>query len=675
MTAAGRDQSGDGAAVAVIGAALPPHAPPLSAADTTLLTAAYTLAADAHHGQFRSSGEPYVIHPHAVAVLAAGLGLDVATIAAGLCHDVAEDTDVTVPAISAALGADVAFLVDGVTKLDAVVGAAKAERVAGSLNKLLLAATADPRVLALKLCDRSHNMSTLHHLSPARQHKIATETLAVYAPIAHRLGLGTMKAELEDAAFAILEPSVYAAVSAQMGASSVGTAQRLADAVALTRGALEAAGIVATVTWRAKSVYSTYRKTTQMGVRVADLADLLGIRVVVDSVPDCYAALGVMHAAFTPVVSRFRDYIALPKFGHYRALHTTVMVGGPLEVQIRTWEMHAEAEFGSAAHWRYKAAPRGVPSGPVAARPVPVPVPVPDLPWLHDLVASGARAGGPEEFMDALRGDLQVGEIVAFTPLGDPVALPGGATVLDFAYHVHSEVGHHAVAAHVNGVLSPLGASLHAGDRVEVVTGKTAMPRAEWLAVVTTSRAKHHIRAGLALEVRTERIAVGRAVLTRACTAAGVDPGWDLHLTQQQVSGALGGRHVSDVLAGLAEVPDTAGAVVTSLVASLGLTPAPPGGAAPLEPSPQAPPVPAGRASGRTQSFTLEATARQFAMAEILTTLASVGATVTSASVEPSSPVTFTMRLAVGVADAAHGAAALAQLRGLDDVLKVSTGG
>jgi len=479
MTGSVRDQSGDSAAVARIGAALPPHAPPLSEADAQLLTVAYTLAADAHHGQFRSSGEPYVIHPHAVAVLAAGLGLDVATIAAALCHDVAEDTDVTLATIRSALGADVAFLVDGVTKLDAVVGAAKAERVAGSLNKLLLAATADPRVLALKLCDRSHNMSTLHHLSPARQHKIATETLAVYAPIAHRLGLGTMKAELEDQAFAILEPSVYAAVAAQMGTSSVATAQRLADAVARTRAALEAAGIAATVTWRTKSVYSTYRKTTQLGVRVADLADLLGIRVVVDTEADCYAALGAMHGAFTPVVARFRDYIALPKFGHYRALHTTVMVDGPLEVQIRTWEMHAEAEFGAAAHWRYKAAARGEPSGSAAA------LPVPDLPWLHDLVAAGAVTGGHEEFMDALRGDLQVGEIIAFTPRGDPVALPAGATVLDFAYHVHSEVGHHAVAAHVNGALSPLGATLGAGDRVEVITGKTAMPRAEWLAVVS----------------------------------------------------------------------------------------------------------------------------------------------------------------------------------------------
>lgn len=480
-------------------AAMAAHHPELSAQSAAVrrIVDAYGLAERAHRDQRRASGEPYIVHPLAVALHAAELGMDPDTVAAALCHDVVEDTDTTLDQLASVIGPAAAALVDGVTKLDAVADASKAALVAGSLRKLLLAATSDVRVLVIKLCDRRHNIATLSALRPAKQQSIAAETLEVYVPLAHRLGMAEMKAFLEEHAFAVLHPQEAAQIRSLIDETAPVLHAHLAAATARTETALERAAIAAHVTGREKTAYSVFRKMRVREVPFEQIADLIGLRVVVGSVAECYAALGVLHATFTPVPGRFRDYVALPKWGQYRSLHTTVVdaAGVTVEVQVRTWEMHAQAEFGVAAHWRYKT--NAV--NPDAEGGAPT---VAELPWLTGLLTAGAAEADPEQFLAELRRDLQVGEIVTFTPAGDVTPLPAGASVLDFAYHVHTQVGHTAVAARVNGKSRPLSWVLSVGDRVEVTTDPAGRPKPEWATLVRTSRASHAIRSALAADGR-----------------------------------------------------------------------------------------------------------------------------------------------------------------------------
>lgn len=519
-------------------AALLAHHPDVRPDELERVMTAFDIADVAHAPQRRATGEPYMVHPLAVAAEVADLGMDADTVAAALCHDVVEDTPVTVEALADAIGPVAARLVDGVTKLDEVADASKSARVAGSLRKLLVAATTDVRVLVIKLADRLHNMRTVGALPPQKQVRVATETLEVYAPLAHRLGMSETKAALEDAAFLVLEPDKAHEIAALIAQAAPSSMARLDRAIAEANAALATAGLNAHVTGRQKTVYSAYRKMQVRQVPFADIADLIGLRVIVDTPAECYAALGVLHAVFTPVPARFRDYIALPKWGQYRSLHTTVIDrdGVTFEAQVRTWQMHAQAEFGVAAHWKYKANAVGAP-GPGH------PPMVGDLPWLADLLAAGAAEADPDEFLNALRRDLGAGEIVTLTPRGDVVPLPAGATALDFAYRVHTEVGHSAVAVRVNGRLRTVGVTLVAGDRVEVITdtgqGGLPGPRTEWLDLVTTARAAHAIRARLALRHREDALEHGWAEIARA-VERDVPEGSELNEALAVVAGTFG---------------------------------------------------------------------------------------------------------------------------------------
>lgn len=525
------------------------HHPGIDQSDLERVVSAFDIADIAHATQKRSSGDPYMIHPLSVAAKVADLGMDADTVAAALCHDVAEDTPITVDALAAVIGEPAARLVDGVTKLDAVADASKSARVAGSLRKLLVAATDDVRVLVVKLADRLHNMETIDALPPAKQERIAAETLEVYAPLAHRLSMSEVKARLEDLSFRVLEPGKFNEISELMDARAPESDRRLRHAVDVISQALTAAGVTASVVGRQKHVYSVYRKMVARQVQFDEIADLIGLRVVVNTPADCYASLGVLHSCFTPMPTRFRDYIALPKLGHYRSLHTTLIDadGVVFEVQLRTWEMHAQAEFGVAAHWKYKANTVG---GVSTSQPVTA---VTDLPWLSGLLTAGAAEIDPEQFLEEIRRDLGVGEVVALTPRGDVISLPAASTVLDFAYHVHTEIGDRAVAARINGRLSGLSSELHPGDRVEIVTSDSAVPHSEWLTIARTARARHAIRVTLNARRREDAVAAGREAVNSAILELGLPNTWEQAADPAELAGQFGQPDLTGLLLAVAE--------------------------------------------------------------------------------------------------------------------------
>ncbi|MFW2384004.1 MAG: RelA/SpoT family protein [Acidimicrobiales bacterium] len=473
-------------------------------ANQELIVKAFEMATVAHEPQRRKSGEPYITHPIAVAKIVASLGVDVETVAAALLHDAVEDTGMTLGDIETQLNADVAALVDGVTKLDRVRFDSKEAQQAATFRKMLVAMSKDIRVLIIKLCDRLHNLRTIAAMPAWKQERTARETLEVYAPLAHRLGMQEVKTQLEDLAFAALHPKRYAEIEDMVAVRAPERDFLLTQLIAEVEIKLSELNIHGRVRGREKHLYSIYEKMMLQDKAFAEIHDLIGIRVVVDSIRDCYAALGSIHATWKPVQGRFKDYIAMPKFNLYQSLHTTVIgpLGKPIEVQIRTYEMHDRAERGVAAHFVYKDRAGGVN----------------DTPWLERIIDWDTDTSDPSAFMKNLKVDLDSDEIYIFTPAGDVVTLHAGATAIDFAYAIHTDVGHKTVGAKVNGRLLPLSEVLESGQTVEVLTSKAegAGPSRDWLQFATSPRAISKIKQWFSKERRSDAIAAGTEAVTKA---------------------------------------------------------------------------------------------------------------------------------------------------------------
>ncbi|MCG7257899.1 bifunctional (p)ppGpp synthetase/guanosine-3',5'-bis(diphosphate) 3'-pyrophosphohydrolase [Corynebacterium sp. ACRQK] len=484
-------------------------------ADLALLNRAYTTAEKLHEGVKRKSGEPYITHPLAVATIAAEIGMDTTTVVAALLHDTVEDTDYSLEELSRDFGSEVARLVDGVTKLDKVVLGSAAE--AETIRKMIVAMAEDPRVLVIKVSDRLHNMRTMRFLPPEKQAKKARETLEVIAPLAHRLGMATVKWELEDLAFAILYPKKYDEIVRLVADRAPKRDQYLAKVKQEIELAMSRSSLHATVEGRPKHYWSIYQKMIVRGRDFNEIFDLVGVRILVDSVQDCYAAVGAIHTLYQPMPGRFKDYISSPRFGVYQSLHTTVIGRDtkPLEVQIRTHEMHHNAEYGIAAHWRYKET-RGNNNSESAE--------VDQMAWMRQLLDWQKEAADPNEFLDSLRYDLSTNQIFVFTPKGDAITLPNGSTPIDFAYAVHTEIGHRCIGAKVNGKLVALESKLNTGDKVEVFTSKdqNSGPSKDWMNIVVSPRAKAKIRQWFAKERREEAAEKGRDLLAAEAQRGGL---------------------------------------------------------------------------------------------------------------------------------------------------------
>ena len=484
-------------------------------ADLAVLQRAYDTAERLHDGVYRKSGEPYITHPLAVATIAAEIGMDTTTLVAALLHDTVEDTDYTLEDLERDFGPEVARLVDGVTKLDKVALGSAAE--AETVRKMIIAMSQDPRVLVIKVADRLHNMRTMRFLPPEKQAKKARETLEVIAPLAHRLGMASVKWELEDLSFAILYPKKYDEIVRLVADRAPQRDRYIQEVSEMIQKDLKESHIAAEVQGRPKHYWSIYQKMIVRGHEFDEIFDLVGLRVLVDTTKDCYAAMGAVHSLFKPMPGRFKDYISAPRFGVYQSLHTTVIGpgGAPLEVQIRTHEMHYNAEYGIAAHWRYKET-KGSHKGDSAE--------VDQMAWMRQLLDWQREAADPNEFLDSLRYDLSVTEIFAFTPKGDVITLPADSTPVDFAYAVHTEVGHRCIGAKVNGKLVALESPLKTGDRVEIFTSKDAHsgPSKDWEKFVKTPRARAKIRQWFAKERREEALDAGRDALAAEVQRGGL---------------------------------------------------------------------------------------------------------------------------------------------------------
>ncbi|WP_457098654.1 RelA/SpoT family protein [Microbacterium sp. P5_E9] len=478
--------------------------------DLTIVERAYAVAERAHSGQVRQSGEPYITHPLAVAQILADLGLGPRAIAAALLHDTVEDTDYSLETLTAEFGDEVAMLVDGVTKLDKVKYGESAQ--AETVRKMIVAMSRDIRVLLIKLADRLHNARTWGFVPPEKAQKKATETLEIYAPLAHRLGIQTVKSELEDLSFAVLHPKLYAEIESLVRQRTPQREQYVQNVIDSVDADLRELRIRGRVMGRPKQLYSVYQKMVVRGREFDDIYDLIGIRVLVGSVRDCYAVLGSIHARWTPLPGRFKDYIATPKFNLYQSLHTTVIGPGgrTVEIQIRTNEMHQQAEYGVAAHWKYKEQMAGGKADPKSVDA--------DMAWLAHISDWQAETADPGEFLDSLRFEIGAKEVYVFTPKGRVIGLPAGATPVDFAYAVHTEIGHRTMGSKVNGRLVPLESELKSGDVVEVFTSKNpdAGPSQDWLGFVRSTRARSKIRGWFTKERREEAIEQGKEAIARA---------------------------------------------------------------------------------------------------------------------------------------------------------------
>ena len=471
--------------------------------DTQRLFAAFTYADAEHHGQLRKSGEPYIIHPLAVADIVADLGLDVDSVIAALLHDCIEDTNATHDEIAKKFGAPVAALVEGVTKLTRVQYVSKEEEQMENLRKMLMAMAQDIRVILIKICDRLHNMRTMEYQSPKKQREKSLETMEIYAPLAHRLGMQKLKWELEDLSLRYLDPVGYKEIEEEMAKRSAAHEEFLASIQLRIQQWLEQEGIRCKVYGRVKHTYSIYRKMFAQNKTLDEIFDLYAFRVIVDDIPECYNVLGCIHDMFKPVLGRFKDYIGTPKPNMYQSLHTTVIgrEGIPFEVQIRTWQMHQTAEYGIAAHWKYK---QGMANKKLGSEQ--------DFEWVRKLLESQQDTDA-EEFVRTLKVDMFADEVFVFTPNGDVKSLPAGATPIDFAYNIHSAVGNGMVGAKVNGRMVPYDTPLKNGDIVEVITSKNAKgPSRDWLKIAKSNEARNKIRQGFKRERREENIATGRAL-------------------------------------------------------------------------------------------------------------------------------------------------------------------
>ncbi len=481
-----------------------------------VLRTAYAFAARAHEGQRRASGEPYVTHPVETAYIVAGLYLDIAAVTAALLHDVPEDTPVPLSAVIQSFGPEVGKLVDGVTKLSRITWGSLEEEQAENLRKMFLAMVDDIRVVLIKLADRLHNMRTLGALPGEQQRKIAQETMEIYAPLASRLGIWQFKWELEDLAFRCLDPDRYQELASLLEATRQNREHHIAQAMAALQQALEEQGIEAQISGRSKHVYSIHRKMQRRSREFEQIYDVLAVRVIVETVRDCYAALGVVHSLWRPIPGEFDDYIAMPKENMYQSLHTAVIFGDglPLEVQIRTQEMHRVSEFGVAAHWRYKEGGR---------RDV---VFENKLAWLRQLMEWRSDIADAQEFVESLKVDIFQDQVYVFTPKGDIIDLPAGATPVDFAYRIHTDIGHHCRGARVNGRLVSLDYQLRNGDRVEIITAKTGGPSRDWLnpnlGYVKSSNARDKIRQWFKRQERGENVARGKEELDREIRRLGL---------------------------------------------------------------------------------------------------------------------------------------------------------
>ena len=466
---------------------------------------AYEFSAGVHKGQRRASGEPYLTHPLQVASIIADLRLDVPSVATGLLHDTVEDTLATLAQVEERFGPEIAGLVDGVTKIGQINFTSREEKQAENFRKMLLAMARDIRVILIKLADRTHNMRTLGHLAPERQVDIAQETLDIYAPLAHRLGIYWIKSDLEDNALRFLHPEVYYQLKRSVAKRKAEREKYIKEVLSALLKKLAESEIEAEVTGRPKHFYSIYQKMQAQNLLYDQIYDLVAFRVVVDTVGECYEALGVVHANWKPVPGRFKDYIALPKANGYQSLHTTLIgpYGERMEIQIRTRDMHRVAEYGVAAHWRYKKP--GSAEGGDGQR----------FAWLRQMLEWQQQLQDPQEFLRSVKEDLFTEEVFAFTPKGDLLAFPLGSTVIDFAYRIHSEVGHHCAGARVNGKIVPLRYQLQSGDTVEIVTTANQQPSKDWLKLVKTPRAKGRIRAWVKAQQSSRSVAVGREILER----------------------------------------------------------------------------------------------------------------------------------------------------------------
>jgi GTP pyrophosphokinase len=515
--------------------------------DLDLITRAYRTAERLHDGVKRKSGDPYITHPVAVATILAEMGMTGSTLAAALLHDTVEDTDYSLEDLTKDFGEEIAMLVDGVTKLDKLQYGAAAQ--AETVRKMIIAMSHDIRVLVIKLADRTHNARTWRYVSPASASKKARETLEIYAPLAHRLGMNTVKWELEDLSFAVLHPKVYEEIVRMVGERTPERERYLSSIREVMGADLRKAGIKAVITGRPKHYYSIYQKMVVRGKEFDEIYDLMGVRILVDSVKDCYAALGVVHAEWSPLPGRFKDYIAMPKFNLYQSLHTSVIGpdGRPVEVQIRTHEMHRTAEYGVAAHWQYKAGAKG-------GKP---PKGEQDMGWLRSLVDWQKETRDPDEFLDSLRYEIGSAEVFVFTPKGEVMSLPVGATPVDFAYAVHTEVGHRTIGARVNGKLVPLNSELHNGDLVEVFTSKAegAGPSQDWLSFVKSPRARNKIRQWFSKERREEAVEKGKEQLTKSLRKHGL-PLQKL-MTHETLTAVAQDLHLADVAGLYAAVGDS----------------------------------------------------------------------------------------------------------------------
>jgi len=484
-------------------------------ADLKLIRDAYDFASVAHKDQRRHSGEPFITHPLAVAEILAELELDLVTIAAGLLHDVVEDTPISIDTVREIFGEEIALLVDGVTKLSRLEYKTKEEQQAETLRKMFLAMAKDIRVILIKLADRLHNMRTLKHCPVDKQKDIARETLEIYAPLAHRLGIFRLKWELEDLALRYQEPEVYYELVKSISKKRQEREEYIQRVAAILREKLQESGIEADIQGRPKHFYSIYNKMKKQQKELSEIYDLIALRVIVDTVKDCYAVLGIIHALWRPIPGRFKDYIAMPKPNMYQSLHTTVLgpEGEPFEVQIRTWEMHRTAEYGIAAHWRYK---EGYTSSDKEFEQ--------KLTWLRQILDWQRELRDPREFMESLKIDLFSDRVYVFTPKGDVVELPAGSVPIDFAYRVHTDIGHQCVGAKVNGRIVPLDYQLKTGDIVEILTQKGSGPSRDWLKIVKTSQAKNRIRQWFRRVEREKNLAKGRELLEKECRKQGLEP-------------------------------------------------------------------------------------------------------------------------------------------------------
>ena len=526
-------------------------------ADLTGLDDAFDFAGLAHEGQSRKSGEPFVNHPIEVALILAELHMDTATLKAALLHDVVEDSEVSLAEIRERFGDEVADLVDGVTKLGKIEFESLSEAQSNNLRKMLIAMAKDIRVILIKLADRLHNMRTLAALPEERRYDKARETMEIYAPLANRLGISSIKWELEDLAFYYLEPHKFHQVSRMVAESREAREEYLAQVIAQLKEELSAVGIVAKISGRPKHLYSVYQKMSQKGKDFNEIHDLIALRVIVDSVKDVYGALGTVHSIWKPMPGRFKDYVAMPKFNMYQSLHTTVIgpSGSPLEIQIRSEEMHRTAEYGVAAHWRYKEGLRG--DDAFDER----------LAWLRQMLEWQTELKDPREFMEALKIDLFEEEVFVFSPKGDVISLKRGSTPIDFAYAIHTEVGNHCVGAKVNGSIVPLGYELQMGDRIEILTNKSSRPSRDWLNIVKTSSAKSKIRNYYSKVTREDDLVRGRDELSKVMRKHGLGIGSKTaEKAIEAVSKEMNYAHPDDILAAIGAGKISAKQVGTKLL-------------------------------------------------------------------------------------------------------------